>query len=601
MNLDFIRLSQIPAPSTIFHLSSSKAGNLWAASPAGLFRNIDGDWLPVLQTFPFSQVGTVLDLGKTVLAAGLSGGLVYSRKTGENWQYAVLEQVTNPVTCLAASPNFAEDQVVLAGTAGDGVLRSVNGGQSWQLVNFGLRDFHIYALETASVWGLKEASFSGTANGIYYSPNGGRAWRFSGLDGITVLSLALHPDFENSPIILAGTENHGIWRSEDSGQNWSPVELPGFKELTINAFLRFENAWLAATSEAGVLTSDDDGLTWTITNSHLPPILTLAQSLGNLFAGTYQQGIYRSLDGGNTWEPVESWVAQRFSQLLAWPAFEQDYWVALGPQSGVWVSEDKVDGWQPLSGIDLDSAWYAADVCQDRLILGGSSGVYQQVSPLKPGRITLSSDQAALSLASMDAMVFAGTVSGQLWHSQDSGSTWTKIVAPGEGLPIISLGIMKAESSFLIVAIVLNQRQEQVEIWRSKLGLQGESLDQWQLWLVEKTIYRSVVMLLYGESGEASWFGIGNALIYRHNGEWRRKDLATQHAPLVAITDHHAAGFKLAAAGSLLWVGDEQAEWQKVTGMNKAFVDFASQESAGSESALYGLTSTGEVFRILKK
>jgi photosystem II stability/assembly factor-like uncharacterized protein len=331
MSLDFIRLSQIPAPSTIFHLSSGKAGNLWAASPAGLFSSRDEDWMPVLQTFPFSQVGTVLDLGKTALAAGLSGGLVYSRKAGENWQYAVLEQVTSPVTCLAASPNFPEDQVILAGTAGDGVLRSVNGGQSWQLVNFGLRDFHIYALETATVWGLKEASFSGTANGIYYSPNGGRAWRFSGLDGITVLSLALHPDFENSPIILAGTENQGIWRSEDSGQNWSPVEVPGFEELTINAFLRFENAWLAATSDAGVLTSDDDGLTWKFTNSPLPPILTLAQSLGNLYAGTYQQGIYHSLDGGNTWEPVESWVAQRFSQLLAWSACEIDYWVALGP------------------------------------------------------------------------------------------------------------------------------------------------------------------------------------------------------------------------------------------------------------------------------
>ena len=596
MNLDFNRLSQIPAPSTIFHLSSDAAGDLWAASPAGLFRSSDGDWMPVVPTFPFSQVGTVLSLGKTVLAAGLSGGLVFSRKAGESWQYGVLEQVANPVVCLAASPNFPEDQVLLAGTAGDGVLRSVNGGHSWQLVNFGLRDFYVYSLVTAGVWGLKEAAFAGTANGVYYSPNGGRAWRFSGLDGLTVLSLALHPDFENVPIILAGSENQGMWRSEDSGKNWLAVELTGFEDLTVNAFLRYEDAWIAATSEAGVLASYDDGLTWTFTNSNLPPILTLSQSQNSLYAGTYQQGIYRSIDGGKSWAPVDDWVAQRFSQLLAWSTQEKNHRIVLGPQSGVWISDELADEWQPLAGIDQDPSWYAATVCQDELVLGGDSGVFQQQSLLDPRRITLRTDQAVLSLAASDATVFAGTVSGQLWHSKDRGTTWAKVVAPSEGLPILALGIIKEAKSLLFVAAVLNQRQEQVEIWRSKLGLHGEILDNWKLWLVEKTIYRSVVMLLDGEAGEESWFGIGNALIYRHNGEWRRQQLSTQHAPLVAITDHHEAGFKLAAAGPLLWVADGPDEWQKVPGINKAFVDFASVDHV-----LFGLTSTGEVFQILKK
>ena len=76
---------------------------------------------------------------------------------------------------------------------GSHILRSRDGGRIWQLANFGLRNFTVISLAAAPVWERREPVFAGTLDGVYYSPNAGRAWKYCGLAGQVVLALALSP------------------------------------------------------------------------------------------------------------------------------------------------------------------------------------------------------------------------------------------------------------------------------------------------------------------------------------------------------------------------------------------------------------------------
>lgn len=94
---------------------------------------------------------------------------------GQTWGRCYTEQVEALVISLAASPNFRRDRVLLAGTDGAGILRSIDGGRHWQLSNFGLRDYEIFDLAAAPVWERYEYAFAVSEGGLYQSPNGGRA------------------------------------------------------------------------------------------------------------------------------------------------------------------------------------------------------------------------------------------------------------------------------------------------------------------------------------------------------------------------------------------------------------------------------------------
>lgn len=598
MNLDFIKLGQIPASSTILNLCLDISGELWAASPAGLFRAQGENWRPVIENFPFAQVGAVLSMGKPVLAAGISGGLVMSRQGCEQWQHCLLEQVTKPVTCFAASPNFEVDQVLLAGTDGEGIIRSVNAGQSWKLVNFGLRNFNIYCLSSSNTWGQREPIFAGTDDGVYYSPNGGRAWRFSGLDGLAVLCLALHPEFNTNPILMAGTDENGLWRSPDGGQTWQPVDLPVHQKMSINAMYVNHEVWMLASSEAGILISDDDGLTWSTTEPNLPPILCLTGSSDCQYAGTYQSGIYRSNDHGNSWQQINHWVAQRFTQLLPWNYDNRSNWLAHSVQGSIWFSNETASIWKPLTNQATTQAWFGMTTCQGSILLAGEAGIYRKRHPEAPEENCLSLDQPVVAIASSQYRIFAATWSGESWFSPDCGNNWRKVPAPEFGLPILALSFTPESEVGMLVAAVLDEKLGKINFWRLFCDELGMGQNGWELWLSERSIYQSVVMHLDGREAEKSWIGIGNSIIFGREGNWKRLQLGSNMPSVSALVKFSREESCLIATGEAIFALEDSGHLNQLSSHAKAFADIQFHEST---QKLVGLTYTGEVFHIQPK
>jgi hypothetical protein len=194
-------------------LSLCKLGNsLWAAGPEGLFK-LNGHGLePVPQ--PQQELACCGGDGTRILVGGMPHGTAFSLDQGGNWQASWMDGVETSVLCIAADPRVSESGVLLAGSAGGGVLRTANRGYGWQVCNYGLQDYTVLSLAWApstptGAWPQWEVVFAGTEDGVYRSPNGGRGWRrCEGLTAV-VQVIAVADNFHQGGLVLAGTEDQG--------------------------------------------------------------------------------------------------------------------------------------------------------------------------------------------------------------------------------------------------------------------------------------------------------------------------------------------------------------------------------------------------------
>jgi hypothetical protein len=128
-----------------------------------------------------------------------------------------------------------------------------------------------FAVDPANAKVIYMASGRGTgletysSAGIFATTNGGTSWAAidsgladsSGVISSVVNSLWLDP--AKPSVLLAATEYDGIFRSTNSGSSWSNV----YPTAQSTQFASFGSA-LFATGDAGILTSKDDGKTWSV-------------------------------------------------------------------------------------------------------------------------------------------------------------------------------------------------------------------------------------------------------------------------------------------------------------------------------------------------
>jgi photosystem II stability/assembly factor-like uncharacterized protein len=188
--------------------------------------------------------------------------------------------VDSRVVALAADPRVQETGVLLAGSEGGGVLRSLDRGYTWKAANYGLHNYQVLALAWAppapqGTWPAWEVVFAGTEDGLYRSPNGGRAWkRAENIHGV-VLAVAPAPDFHANGVVLAGTEEGGLWRSTDGGHTFAEI---GGAPQQVNALTATADGWLLSDTEA--LWRSHDGVTWTRVEGSAPSLALLPTERG---------------------------------------------------------------------------------------------------------------------------------------------------------------------------------------------------------------------------------------------------------------------------------------------------------------------------------
>lgn len=226
-------------------------------------------------------------------------------------------------------------------------------------------------------------------NGLYRSTDGGASWNAAN-DGLTSSAFrCIGPDPHQPGAILAGTEPGRIYRSLDGGQSWS--ELSGVTELegidkwylpyspragavrNIYAPPSDATRLLASVEVGGLLDSHDGGQTWNYIQifhdedlhhitGHPDDSNLLFASLGYASIkhewrddeGHQFGGIARSRDGGATWQKLET----DYTRSTIIPPTHPDLVLAgpapqVGRNGRIVVSSNSGETWEPASsGID---------------------------------------------------------------------------------------------------------------------------------------------------------------------------------------------------------------------------------------------------------
>lgn len=220
-------------PSTLSR--SDDGGMSWRELRGLLELPSSGRWSfpPKPETHHVRWIETDPNVAERLFVAIEAGALVHSPDGGISW----IDRVPDgPIdTHTAATHRQAEGRLYSA--AGDGYFESVDGGQSWSRPMQGLQ--HRYMVGVAVDPGDPDTVVVSGASGPYssYRPSNAEAYLYrktagqpfelamEGLPsapGTVANRLATHPD---EPGVFHAANNHGLFRSTDSGASWSAIEV----------------------------------------------------------------------------------------------------------------------------------------------------------------------------------------------------------------------------------------------------------------------------------------------------------------------------------------------------------------------------------------
>jgi photosystem II stability/assembly factor-like uncharacterized protein len=282
---------------------------------------LGASWIDASNGLPGTVVGVlamVIDRasGSTLYAQTSGGGVFKSTDSGANWK--ALGNVAG-VQALALDPTSA--LTIYAGSA-RGVFKSTNGGDSWSTAGLAGKPVNILAIDPVTPLTLYSY---GIGDNIYKSTDGGGSWTGHALGLPTsppygaVSSIFLDP---LTPSTLYATAILGprsaMYKSTDAGESWSVVNPGPFARLLAIDPVTSSTLYAIQEFGTGFSKSTDGGASWTPTG-FTKDVLALAVDPKNpniLYASTYAQArpdsfpggqaIYKSLDGGNTWDTVNT-------------------------------------------------------------------------------------------------------------------------------------------------------------------------------------------------------------------------------------------------------------------------------------------------------
>lgn len=235
-----------------------------------------------------------------VIWSACGNGVLRSADGGETWKIATGWEITEALK-VRADPG--DPKVVYAATA-YGVYQTVDGGNTWRERNAGLAS--TFTSDILVDRGKRARLLVATEDGIHVSGDRGRRWMPAGLAGKGIRVLAQDPS--RAGVFWAGSEDDGVFRSDDGGASWKAWNH-GASLRTVYAIAvdpKATGTVYLGTHEDGVWRSDDDGKSWARKGTGLKApvvhaIAVLPSDPRIVLAGTVNGGLYRSEDRGETW------------------------------------------------------------------------------------------------------------------------------------------------------------------------------------------------------------------------------------------------------------------------------------------------------------
>ncbi|NET34642.1 MAG: glycosyl hydrolase, partial [Cyanothece sp. SIO1E1] len=299
------------------------------------------------------------------------------------------------------------------------------------LILLALTTFSLSPAQAQQEKDIKKAPTGGFAEALYNSTEWRSIGPFRGGRASTATGVPGKPN-----LYYMGATGGGVWRTKDGGQTWENIS-DGYFGGSIGAVAVSEydpNVIYVGGGEVtvrgnvshgyGMYKTVDAGKTWKhigLPNSkHIPrvrihpknPDLVYAAVLGDLFKSSEERGVYRSKDGGDTWEKILFANADagavelvldpnnpRIIFAATWRVRRTPYSLESGGEgSALWKSTDGGDTWTNISN--------------NKGMPKGALGIIGvTVSPVNSDRV----------------FAIIENQKGGVFRSDDGGDTWAKV------------------------------------------------------------------------------------------------------------------------------------------------------------------------------
>jgi photosystem II stability/assembly factor-like uncharacterized protein/DNA-binding beta-propeller fold protein YncE len=400
---------------------------------AGLHQSTDGgqSWTPLVELDPnaffpaaawqgtavaFGPQGEVLVSQDLPPMRGIYKAALLPNRTLSAWELLL----DRPVEALGIAPG---GDVVLA--YGDGLLRSTDGGHTWQAGGAGL----------VGVANL-------TPDRFFFSPQ---------FAGDKTVYLFFKDMFGDLPARL--------FRSTDGGQNWQPWLDPVSDGPNFTAVAQATNGdFIFGRSDTRLTRLSPAALQWADTGrvAHRFPFSDIAASPNfandkTLFALSSEAGLFKSTTGGRSWSQTDF-------PVRAHRPGPNDYRLALSPNYG----QDQ-------------TLYIATGRSLHRSTDGGQSWTQLQLST--PARSFPAQKVALSPTFAADATLLAGT-GGVLYRSTDGGDSWQQLLAPQESGSVTDVLAFTPEAAYARFgyATPLYVSTDGGQTWQLQPGSLGEYL-----------------------------------------------------------------------------------------------------------------------------
>ncbi len=246
----------------------------------------------------------------------LDGGLFRSMNKGTNWQQktAILtvgaKQSFAPLDIISLASDPQDNKAIYAGSAGNGLFYSYDGGESWQFARtLGKVSVANIAVDPNN----KCILYATVANKVYKSIDCSRNWSVIYFDtALKVAITTLAVESGNSHNIYIGTSRGEIIKSSDQGDNWKTLyRFSG--QVSKIMMSPADNKNIFAATAGGIFRSVDSGLNWVSLEDKLKDLKggkafrdwTMTKAAQPIIFLATKYGLLKSTDYGDSWSKIE--------------------------------------------------------------------------------------------------------------------------------------------------------------------------------------------------------------------------------------------------------------------------------------------------------
>jgi len=257
-----------------------------------------------------------------------------------------------------------DNQTYYMGSMG-GVWKTVNAGNTWENVSDGsFGTASVGAVDVSPtdpnvvVVGMGESPYrhvaSSYGDGVYFSTDAAKTWKHIGLkDARQISSVKVDPNDPDTILVAVQgspwepTEMRGIYKTTDAGETWERKLFSNENSGAIDMKLDPNNPRIIYAS-----LWDQNRNPW------------------GMRSGGEGSGLYKSLDGGETWQEINNGLPDYLGKMAIAPSAAQDELVyalveagddeRTGEKSGLYKSTDGGENWSQVSSNRqlISRSWY---------------------------------------------------------------------------------------------------------------------------------------------------------------------------------------------------------------------------------------------------